>query len=456
MATSHKLVEFLQFASELFQAGTRLHTYYAELTSHIHQIATDKLNVSRSDVVDRFDTSGEYGPLDYFVCEGEEHGYPCALWMLFHALLSTPAASSGSLTKYEAEGRLNGAVINFVLNFFRCSDCRAHFLGMTAGLDSELAAVPPSLWLWRAHNKVQLRIAREKSNQGLNADSQEPPSTAIAVHASIWPSPSACPDCYCDMGGGKGPAIPLTSGELITVGMSPHLSTYGVYWNETRVLEYLSEAYCTASEDPCRRSLGEAMVHLKAGQRQRIQHSAHACPSVTPTPPPPPPLPPPPFDPPLATDSWLVMCGFAVLFTLAIGGVFFWIYGPPMQREREMIESIVAGAHHDERAARRASAQRRSASGGGAGSSGRTRSFLSSRDFFTSEASGEIDFANLAATDIPEEACDDEEACAVGVELANLRAETTSRPTGATTSITHNPVFDNKCGVNEGEGEPSP
>ena len=49
----------------------------------------------------------------------------------------------------------------FIENFFRCEDCRAHFLEQlnqpaTAVIATRDAAVE---WLWRTHNRVNARLA---------------------------------------------------------------------------------------------------------------------------------------------------------------------------------------------------------------------------------------------------------------------------------------------------------
>ena len=77
------------------------------------------------------------------------------LWLLFHSLLvSAPP---------DAAAAVLASIRGYVEHFFGCADCAAHFLALTAAADDPMP--PPSadgaaavLWLWRAHNKVNLRL----------------------------------------------------------------------------------------------------------------------------------------------------------------------------------------------------------------------------------------------------------------------------------------------------------
>ena len=56
------------------------------------------------------------------------------------------------------EGALD-AIHSYVKEFFACTDCRQHFTAMVArdGILAHRNAVAQALWLWRAHNEVNLR-----------------------------------------------------------------------------------------------------------------------------------------------------------------------------------------------------------------------------------------------------------------------------------------------------------
>jgi len=95
-------------------------------------------------------------------CAGLGHGYPCALWQLFH-FLALHSGDSGLETLL--------TIRNFVDRFFRCDTCQQHFRDtssclldkdMPCGIETSVFdARAASLWLWSAHNNVTARISSE-------------------------------------------------------------------------------------------------------------------------------------------------------------------------------------------------------------------------------------------------------------------------------------------------------
>ena len=135
-------------------------------------------------------------------------GYTCGLWTLFHTLsFSAPAAGlKPSATM--------AAIRAFVEHFFGCEVCRRNFLDMYDRClygrcdiqdDADPAAQQQALamWLWRAHNDVNLRLAAErdvrtgkdiaKFRGAQDANSLASPFAAVAA---TWPSRTLCADCY--------------------------------------------------------------------------------------------------------------------------------------------------------------------------------------------------------------------------------------------------------------------
>lgn len=119
-------------------------------------------------------------------CQGSSsnlRGYSCGLWELFHFLTVQSKVDPNSSDPLDALRAVHG----FVKNFFGCTDCSQHFQGMADELliwqvASKDEAV---LWLWKAHNQVNRRLA---------GDATEDP----AYPKIQFPSKSVCPRCRDD------------------------------------------------------------------------------------------------------------------------------------------------------------------------------------------------------------------------------------------------------------------
>lgn len=133
--------------------------------------------------------------LEYIRCKGSQpkfRGYTCGLWTLFHTLTVNAAQKSEA-----AEGPIVlKAMHGYIKNFFGCTDCAMHFQAMAARnrifdvKDNDKAV----LWLWIAHNEVNLRLA---------GDVTEDPE-----HPKIqFPSVSRCPECRLARGAWNLPAV---------------------------------------------------------------------------------------------------------------------------------------------------------------------------------------------------------------------------------------------------------
>jgi thiol oxidase len=48
----------------------------------------------------------------------------------------------------------------FIENFFRCAECRAHFVEALNAQQAVTSADAAVLWLWEAHNGVNARLAK--------------------------------------------------------------------------------------------------------------------------------------------------------------------------------------------------------------------------------------------------------------------------------------------------------
>ncbi|XP_051172729.1 sulfhydryl oxidase 2-like [Leptopilina boulardi] len=119
-------------------------------------------------------------------CQGStdiHRGYPCGLWTMFHLLTVNYANKNINEQGHDPALALR-AIYGYVKYFFSCEECSENFLEM-AEKDKifEVKDVNESiLWLWRAHNDVNRRLA---------GDITEDPE-----HKKIqYPSINECPEC---------------------------------------------------------------------------------------------------------------------------------------------------------------------------------------------------------------------------------------------------------------------
>ncbi|KAK9807842.1 hypothetical protein WJX72_011018 [[Myrmecia] bisecta] len=177
---------------------------------------------------------------DWHSCKGTKpnsRGYTCGLWMLFHTLAvrTEPADRGGALWMTAVRG--------FVQHFFQCSECAAHFVEMAS---QEAAAQVTSrrdaaLWIWRAHNRVNKRLAEHEST----AHDGDP-----AYPHEQWPPAALCPLCRL-------PALE-EGGEA--------------QWNEDEVYRFLVKFYGGVA-DGKRTGLGLLGRKQLAGDR-RVSHTS--------------------------------------------------------------------------------------------------------------------------------------------------------------------------------------
>ena len=105
-------------------------------------------------------------------------GYTCGLWLLFHATLA-------SSDRVSAAPALR-AIAAWVQDFFGCAECARHFgqfYSAHAGAHTA-GHIDSSVWLWRAHNAVSLRL------RASDADA--------APYKRLWPAVESCKECYTE------------------------------------------------------------------------------------------------------------------------------------------------------------------------------------------------------------------------------------------------------------------
>ncbi|KAF7232202.1 hypothetical protein EG68_09442 [Paragonimus skrjabini miyazakii] len=153
---------------------------------------------------------------EFVACKGSEprfRGYPCGLWIMFHAL---------TVRHYELSKRRLGipadivahAMSRFIPRFFSCNICAFHFAANSANIAHTNESIPPInrippdpvdftwnasiiavlpeaphcpseevLWLNAVHNRVNRRLS--------GADTEDPKAPKI-----IFPPIQACPKCW--------------------------------------------------------------------------------------------------------------------------------------------------------------------------------------------------------------------------------------------------------------------
>lgn len=70
------------------------------------------------------------------------------------------------------------AIRDYVANFFTCRECSSHFGEMAAGMEDDLRVAKDAvLWLWKAHNRVNLRLKGDNSEDPMRSKTAFPPVT---------------------------------------------------------------------------------------------------------------------------------------------------------------------------------------------------------------------------------------------------------------------------------------
>jgi hypothetical protein len=95
------------------------------------------------------------------------------------------------------------ALRGFARHFFLCKVCQRHFTELVSRPAADAVAASGGrdaavLWLWRAHNEVNARLAAVEREHG-GSSSGDPAVTKVQ-----WPSAAACPSCRRGSGGSSG------------------------------------------------------------------------------------------------------------------------------------------------------------------------------------------------------------------------------------------------------------
>lgn len=142
--------------------------------------------------------------LAWKTCRGSSwryRGFPCGLWLLYHALTANAEASDPSLAAaaigkdgvspfaenspanlVQANTEVLFIIKDYVRNFFSCETCRRHFMHFDPNHDED-----PVWQLWKVHNVVNHFLANV-------TDGADP-----LVPKRQFPGRQMCPLCYRDL-----------------------------------------------------------------------------------------------------------------------------------------------------------------------------------------------------------------------------------------------------------------
>jgi len=117
--------------------------------------------------------------------------------------LGPPPSPDPSLAAGHPDGAAGGeawlaGVAAYVKHFFQCSECAAHFTDMASGADAAAVATRSDavLWAWRAHNRVNARLAATEAATPGDGDPAHPKAP--------WPPRALCPGCSAPAPGPSG------------------------------------------------------------------------------------------------------------------------------------------------------------------------------------------------------------------------------------------------------------
>ncbi|XP_050427195.1 sulfhydryl oxidase 2 [Adelges cooleyi] len=200
------LKKYLELLTEFFPSGPKGKKFVSMLWEKIMYKTTVK-GTDLGDTVNSYES--KLNPYvttrSWLACRGSQpiyRKYPCGLWTMFHTL--TVQAANKNAVEFSGKDVLKG-IAGYVKHFFGCTDCAEHFLQMVSTTQGNVSTYDDAvLWLWKAHNQVNQRLAGDVTEDPMFPKIQ-------------FPSQNHCKKCRLDNNGQQ--------------------------WNETEVLHYLKEKY---------------------------------------------------------------------------------------------------------------------------------------------------------------------------------------------------------------------
>ena len=191
--TGHMLESLQKYVTVLekfFPARIEMSVFLRDLHSWVHMHQDTIRGEDLSSWIESY--QGRHGIKaikEWIGCKGSEEkfgGYPCGLWSVWHALTINQANMAEGDPK-----EVMRSMQSFIEEFFSCRECARHFGQAIEGgkaleeIENYNDAV---LLLWRVHNKANLRLA---------GDISEDPTFPKLV----FPSKEFCSGCYLPMTG---------------------------------------------------------------------------------------------------------------------------------------------------------------------------------------------------------------------------------------------------------------
>lgn len=130
------------------------------------------------------------GQLSWSLCRGSSpkyRGFPCGMWLLYHALTVNYRPPSTVVTGGAAAAAVDGfrspyvntdpgilyIILAYVRHYFSCTECRDHFLHF-----KPREGVDVVLQLWRTHNVANRELAKTPEGQDPRVPKQQFPTVA--------------------------------------------------------------------------------------------------------------------------------------------------------------------------------------------------------------------------------------------------------------------------------------
>lgn len=127
----------------------------------------------------------QFKPQEWKTCKGSKpysRGYTCGVWVLMHSMSTRVPEMNGAKIWHSG-------ISAFVQYFFGCKVCADHFYELLQTPDALSMKTQRDvvMWLWKAHNRVNGRLAAEEKQEG----TQDPDFPKIQ-----WPWKQLCPSCH--------------------------------------------------------------------------------------------------------------------------------------------------------------------------------------------------------------------------------------------------------------------
>jgi len=188
--TLEALQTYVTVLEKYFPARIEMAVFLRDLHSWVHMHQDTIRGEDLSSWIQSY--QGRHGikaSKEWIGCKGTEEqfgGYPCGLWSVWHALTINQANMAEGDPK-----EVMRSMQTFIEEFFSCRECARHYSQAIEGgkaLESIETHSDAVLLLWRVHNKANLRLA---------GDISEDPT----FPKQVFPAKEFCTGCYLPMTG---------------------------------------------------------------------------------------------------------------------------------------------------------------------------------------------------------------------------------------------------------------